>query len=151
MERLFVRRRSILSVLIALLLAALLAWEFVPIQVMRWSGGYDLAITVKNAGAEPIIAVSCQAFGWAEHAEETMRHLRLLESNWSASAKPFQGKPLILAMPTGGRVSPMGRELSRFQPRHLVVIAEFGNGKRVGKLVEIPDVEVSRSMEVWMP
>jgi hypothetical protein len=135
---------------IALFVAGLLAWEFVPIQVTVWDGGFDLAVTVTSS-AGPLRAVSCEAFGRRDYADEALEFLMSPMSPWSARAKPFGGEPLTVNVSTSGRASPSGRELSRFQFRHLVVIGEFHDGRRVGKLVQIPDGEVSRKLSVTLP
>jgi hypothetical protein len=141
--------RAVLIVLV-LVVAGALAWEFVPIQVTHWDGGFDLAVTV-TCGAGPLRAVSCEAFGRREDADEALEFLMRPLSQWSASAKPFAAEPLTVHVPVSGRASPSGRELSRFQFRHLVVIGEFHDGRRVGKLVEIPDSGVSRKLSVTLP
>jgi hypothetical protein len=138
--------------MIAILVAAsLLAWEFVPLQVTIWDGGYELAVHV-SATAGPLRSVSCEAFSRAEDAQHALEYTLPPEtSTWSATADPFTGEVLKVRVPVSGRDSPCGRELRRFQFRYLLVIGHLQNGRRVGKVVEIPDGRVSREITVVLP
>jgi hypothetical protein len=132
-----------------LVVSCALAWEFVPIQVTVWDGGFD--VTVRVASAQPLRSVSCQVFGRRAEAEEGLEHLLPEKGLWAAAADPFAGEPLTIHVPVGGRDSPSGRELSRFQSQYLVVVGQLPDGKRIGKLVEIPDCRVSRQVSVSLP
>lgn len=87
------RRTLLINTL--LLIAGALAWEFVPIQVTVWDGGFDLTVNVAST-AGPVRSVSCQAYGRREHAADALEHLRLKTGGWSAVADPFDGRPLTV-------------------------------------------------------
>ena len=143
-------RRAFLIVALLVIVGAL-AWEFIPIQVTIWDGGFDLTVQVSST-AGPLRAVSCQAYSRREEAEHILEHLLPPETRlWSAVADPFDGKPLAVAVPLSGRVSPCGRELLRVQFQYLVVIGQLKDGRRIGKLVEIPDSRVCREVSVLLP
>jgi len=143
-------RRAVLTIAVVVVAGAL-AWEFVPLQVTIWDGGFDLTVNVSST-AGPLRSVSCQAFGRREEADEVLKYLLPPETRlWSAVADPFAGEPLTVFVPLSGRESPSGRELRRFQFRHLVVIGELRDGRRTGKRVEIPDGRVSREVSVLLP
>jgi hypothetical protein len=131
--------------------AGALTWEFIPFYVIVWDGGFDLTVNVSST-AGPLHSVSCQAFGRREEADEALENLRPPETRlWSAAADPFTGEPLTVFVPPSGRESPCGREPRRSQFRHLVVLGELRDGRRTGKLVEIPDGRVSREVSVRLP
>jgi len=143
-------RRALIAV-VAVLALGVLAWEFIPVQVMIWDGSFDLTVRVESSAGQPQV-VSCEAFGRREYAEEAVAHLLPPESRmWSTTADPFDGQPLIVRVAVSGRESPFGRELRRSQFRYLAVIAVLPDGRRVGKVVDIPDERVSREVSVALP
>lgn len=142
--------RRTLFVVVAVVAAGVLAWEFIPVQVMIWDGSFDLTVRVESRAGQPQ-SISCQALGGRETAAQVLADLSPPESRWSAVADPFDGRPLIVHVPVSGRESPFGRELARSQFRFLVVIADLADGRRVGKLVDIPDGRVSREVSVVVP
>lgn len=138
-------------ILLAVVVAGVLAWEFVPIQVMIWDGAFELKVHVV-CHTDPPRAVSCEAFGHREYAEKIVARLLPTESQArSAIADPFGGQTLTVSVPVSGRRSPFGRELRWSQFQALVVIATYPDGHRVGKVVDIPDSRVSREVTVELP
>jgi hypothetical protein len=136
---------------VALIAAGLLAWEFVPIQVIVWDGAYELTVRVESPDGRPR-SVSCEAFGRREYADAAVVHPHPPESQrWSAVADPFEGQPITVQVAVSGRESPFGRELRRSQFKFLAVNAVMADGRRVGKVVEIPDSRVSREVAVTLP
>ena len=143
------RRAALITA--ALIVAGLLAWEFVPLQVTIWDAGYDLAVQVSSTTG-PLRSVSCEAFPRREAAADFLKYLLPPETRlWSTVADPFAGEPLTVHISVSGRDSPSGRELQRFQFRYLLVVGQLQNGRRVGKLVEIPDERLSREISVELP
>jgi hypothetical protein len=143
-------RRTFLIVLV-FVVAAALAWEFIPLQVKISDGGFYLTVNVSSS-AGPLHSVSCQAFAQREETKHDLDYLCPPGTPlWSAVADPFVGEPLKVLVPVSGRESPCGRELRRFQFRYLVVIGKFQDGQRAGKLVEVPDGRVSREVSVVLP
>jgi hypothetical protein len=137
----------LIAIISAIVIAGLLAWEFVPLQVARWDGGYDLTVLVASPPGT-LRAVSCEAFSKREGALQSMESP---EVSWSAVAQPFSGEPLTVHVPMSGRASPCGRELKRSQFGYLLVIGDLPDGQRVGKVVKIPDGRVSRTTRVQLP
>lgn len=143
-------RRAFL-IIAALVIAGALVWEFGPIPVTIWDGGFDLTVHVTSL-AGPLRSVSCQAFGRREQTEQVLQYLLPPETRLSsATADPFVGEPLTVFVRVSGRDSPSGRQLQRSQFSYLVVIGQWQDGRRVGKLVEIPDGRVSREVRVVLP
>jgi hypothetical protein len=138
------------AILVALFVAGLLVWEFVPIQKIVWDGEFQLTVHLTSSDG-PLRSVSAEAFGRREEAEETLRFLPPPECRWSSVADPYEGQPLIVHVPLSGRESPFGRELKRMQFRYLVVIGQWSNRKRAGRIVEIPDSRKSREVHVSLP
>ncbi len=143
-------RRALIAV-VATLAVGVLAWEFIPVQVLIWDGSFDLTVRVECPAGQPR-SVSCEAFGRREYADEAAAQLLPPESRmWSTTAEPFDGQALSVRVAVSGRESPFGRELRRSQFRHLAVIAVLADGRRVGKVVDIPDGQVSREVSVTLP
>jgi hypothetical protein len=123
-------------------------FEYVPVGKVVWDGAVDVTVTVTKSG-QPIRAVTCEAFGNRADAEVALEYLLPPETHmWSASANPFDGIPLTVTVLVSGLDSFSGRNVRRTQFQYLVVIARLQDGKRVGKIVEIPDVRVSRAIHV---
>jgi hypothetical protein len=134
-----------------LIIAGAMAWELVPFESTIWDGHFYLTVHVGST-AGPLRTVSCQAFSRQEDAEYALELLLPPESPlWSAVADPFNGQTLRVDVPVSGRTSPLGRELRRSQFRHLLVIGQLQDGKRVGMLVEIPDSRLTREVHVSLP
>lgn len=141
-------RRALIAV-VAVLALGVLAWEFVPVQVLIWDGSFDLTVRVVCPEGRPR-AVTYEAFGRREYADEAVAHLLPPES-WSAVSDPFDDQPITVRVAVSGRKSPFGRKLRRSQFRFLAVIAVLPDGQRVGKVVDIPDGRVSREVSVALP
>ena len=143
--------RRPLVVAALLLFAGALLWVFTSATYIIWDGGFDLAVRV-SCHPGPPRSVSCEACARRQDAEQVLEHLQPPEAgSRSATANPFVGEPLIIKVPVSGRDAMSGRQLSRFQFGWLVVIAVLPDGRRVGKLVEIPDGRVSREVSVIFP
>jgi hypothetical protein len=71
----------------------------------------------------------------------------------AAVADPFAGAPLAVPVPISYKTrSALLWSNSRYnQMRFLVVIVQYRDGRREGRLVEIPDLRVSRSLRVEFP
>ena len=94
----------------------------------------------------------CAPFGYRDAAEYVLEHMPPHETPWrSVTADPFAGQPLTVKVPVSGRTSMSGRTLRRYQFQYLVVFAVLPDGRRVRKLVEIPDGRVSREVAVSLP
>lgn len=134
-----------------LLVAGAVVWVCTSTPCVVWDGGFDLTVNVSSDPGPPR-SVTCQALGRREEAECVLEHLLPPETRlWSAIANPFVGKALTVRVPLSGRDSMSGRELSRFQFRYMVVVAVLPDGRRVGKLVDIPDCRVAREVAVVLP
>lgn len=115
-------------------------------------GCYGLSVTVKSTSSASIQAVSCEAFGYKDEAQEALELLSPPASRRrSASAEPFNGQPLSVSVPFSYRESAMGRTWGETQFRHLLVIVQYQDGKRQGKLVEIPRRRDCQSLTVEVP
>jgi hypothetical protein len=142
-------RLAFLTLAVLVVIGAL-AWEFVPINFIVWDGSFDLAVNVSST-AGPFGSISCEACRDRKDTDFMLEHLPPPETVWSVVSNPFDGRPLTVHVPMGGKESPWGRELTRYQFRHLVVIGQLQDGRRLGKVVEIPDCRVSRQVSVSLP
>jgi hypothetical protein len=154
-------RKRLIAVLLVLA-CVVLAVEFIPGTFARdWIGGYYLTVHLDTPTGPPSVVI-CSASGRWDRAEEVAANLRMLppEIRLSESldidgpealADPFVGGPLEVRIRASGRGSLFGREVSRYQDRFLVVGAEWPGGRRVWKVVEIPDGRVSQEVRVSLP
>ena len=140
-----------MAVLTLLLTAVSAGWIYTSTTYTIWNGVCDLSVRVMSDSGPPR-SVTCQAFGRRDEAAYALEHLLPPETGlWSATAEPFTDDPLTVRVPLSGQDSMSGRELQRFQFRYMVVVAEYPNGRRVGKLVHLPDCRESREISITLP
>jgi hypothetical protein len=88
-----------------------------------------------------------------EMAEQVCENALPPESSRAAKQEPFIGNALVVEVRTSstevGVIWP--RERSRSWASNLVVIVQYADGERKGKLVEIPDPRKSRQVVVEFP
>jgi hypothetical protein len=116
-------------------------------------GSLPLSVLVRSGGGKPIRSVSAAAFGNAEHAKETLEYLLPPETHNSATREPFDGKALVVDLWTSYhlRQALAWSSVQDYQPRKLVVIVQYADGKREGQMVDIPDLLRGREMVVEFP
>jgi hypothetical protein len=145
---------------VVLLIGGVLAFESAVGEVVIWDGWYDFTIHL-DTPTDPPSAVGCRAFGRLDEAERIAGLCRkgsppfplaeFFDHAFGTLVNPYTGEPLKVRVPVSGRQSVLGRELSRSQHDALVVGAEWPDGRRVWKVVEIPDGRVSKEVRVSLP
>ena len=125
-------------------------WMYTSAPHLIWDGNFRMLVQVSSDGTA-LKAVTCQALNNRNIAELTVEQLLQPDGLWSAKSDPFDGKPIEIVVPVSGTESMSGRPLSRTQFNHLVVIGEFEDGTRIGKVVDIPDGRVVREISVTFP
>lgn len=124
-------------------------WLFDSFIVAVGDGHFDLAVSVQSTSKSPIRAVTCEAFGREEYANDALDRLQPPEDlSRSDVADPFTGQTLSVRVPFSDRVSPLGRLVSDVQFPSLLVIVTYGDGRRIGKAVTIPRRDVTRAVSV---
>jgi hypothetical protein len=118
-------------------------------------GTYPLTVQVRSISNSSIRAVSCEAFWTAGAAATSYEHLLPPTSRFSGKADPYTGKRLTVEIEFSQY---MGQKLigdwyvkRDSQCTALLVIADFADGERAGKIVEIPNRKVARSIIVDLP
>jgi hypothetical protein len=111
-------------------------------------------VTIRSASGSPVREVSAEAMDNPDTVRYVLEYLIPPEgSRYSASQAPFVGDPLVVSVPTS--YTTHGALLwycARFyQYRKLVVIVEYQDGKREGRVVDIPDLHKSRMVAVEVP
>jgi hypothetical protein len=116
-------------------------------------GSYTLSVRVHSASESPIRSVTCEAFGRAEGADYSLKNLIPPDSGYqSATADPFTGEDLTVEIRTTVVTSGLlDRVLKDSQSHALLVIVQYGDGRRVGKVFEIPHRRVASSIEAVFP
>lgn len=138
-------------VALVLLVVGILALDFVPGCAGHWDGYYDLTVRVERPAGAPR-SVTCEAVGNRSLAESLRDELAPPDSpSYSATANPFDGRPLTLRVPAGHMYSPLGRVIYRWRYEAVVVIGVLPDGRRVGAVVDTPDPKVSREVSVTLP
>lgn len=139
-----------LMTIVAAFAGALWYLDFTSVAV--GDGSYRLAVRVHSASESSIQAVTCEVFGDENQAKECLERLIPPESaSWAASADPFTGTELAVNVPISTRRTGLGRIVSDFQFRTLVVIVTCSDDRRIGKLVLIPHRQVSHTVTVEFP
>ena len=120
-----------------------------------WDDGlWPLSVTVVSASGAPIASASAEAFSSEEWARSSLAHLAPPETRiHSVVVHPFVGEPVAVPIPTRYRTrSALLWSSWRYnQMRLLVVIVQYRDGRRDGRLVEIPNLRESRSLRVEFP
>jgi hypothetical protein len=147
------RRRTLLVVLAGL--AVVVAVISLTTAQTVWDDGVlPVSVTVVSASGSPIASISCEAFSTQESAQYSLENL-LPPQTWlfSAIQNPFRNEPLEVKIPTSRKIhSALLWSYGRYnQMRHLLVIAEYKDGRWEGRLVEIPDLRQVRSLQVKIP
>jgi hypothetical protein len=93
--------------LTVLVVVAALAWEFLPIPLCIWDGGYVLTVRVSHPEAS-LRAVNCQLCWGREEADEVQKLLLPPEVSAGSFSRvePFRSEPLNVNVQTSGVVSP---------------------------------------------
>lgn len=114
-------------------------------------GTYYLAVSVTSTDPSAIKWVCCQAFGGDLDADEYLANLQPFKySIWSDRADPFHGREMRVDLPDSFK-SLGGYTWDDSQPRKLVVLLEYKDGRRVGKKIEIPHRSVTTKLSVQLP
>jgi hypothetical protein len=115
-----------------------------------WDGRFDLTVHVSSSEFVPQ-AVSCEPEFKRVMADFDVEHFDMAEVTWSTTADPFTGDALTVPIPVSGRELIFGFESSRTHCQWLAIIAVAPDGKRIGKVVEIPDGRKCREIYVKLP
>lgn len=112
------------------------------------SGGVNLPIRIQSA--LPFREASTEVF-WRREPVGSSVHcdppliLRLKEP---VPASGLHGEPFEVWVPIESRISGLGLTTVRTQAKYLAVVAVLADGRRVGKVVELPDARESREVTV---
>ena len=110
------------------------------------------SIHVQSSLRTPIRRVTCEAFSTAREAAHSLEGLLAPETRlWSAQADPFVGQPLSVSLPFTFRTSRGGQVIDDVQYRFLLVIVQFHDGSRMGKVVELPHRDKANTVRVVIP
>jgi hypothetical protein len=145
------RRMVILT--IVFVVAVVVAVEFVPMYRKEWVRTYGLAVHVDGGGEAPRVvrcAVAARKVD-ADVLRASPPGSDHKNTPRSVTADPFDGRPLTVWITTTGASSAFGRELARAQDQYVVVIAEWADGQRVSRVVEVPDGRATREVQVVLP
>jgi hypothetical protein len=143
----WVKRIAVVTLLVHLILRGDM---LLPVAV--WDGSFPLTVHVSVTDAEAV-SIACDVFQRRDYADFAAQDSQLIEfRDWRAvKIEEFDGKPFEISVPVSGRTSLCGRDISRTQFQYLAVVAELADGKRISKIVEIPDGRVTRNVRVSLP
>lgn len=122
------------------------------LPVAVWDGRFPLTVHVSST-AEDVRSITCSVFQSREIADYAVENPSEREF-WSFRAvtiEAFDGKPFDIDVPVSGKSSLLGRDISRMQFQYLAVKAELKDGRRVAKVVEIPDGRRMRYLFLKLP
>jgi hypothetical protein len=149
------RRRAMSKRLVlSLLLALISVIGLTPALTTIDDGSLRLSVTVVSASGSVIASISCEAFSSEKTAQYSLENLLPPETRlFSAIQNPFRNEPLEVEVPTSYKShSALFWSYSRYsQMWHLLVIAEYKDGRWEGRLVGIPDLRQVRSLHVEIP
>lgn len=142
--------RKAVLITLGVLVGLVLLIEFGPMSGYMWSGAFPLDVEVMTDDTPPR-RVYCQA-NWNEREAETWCSMLRPDDERVAAADPFEGQSLQVRVISDGRASLLlGRNTAWVQQQYLVVVAEWDDGRRVAKVVPIPDGQTTRTLRVEIP
>jgi hypothetical protein len=148
-------------VLCVLGVVAFLLWGYFGEYKSR-SWGYFLIIHVDCANDQPVIVARFASFrkeqseGWVDSINRYSVAWVKNSDSWrtsidSAMSDPFEGKPLKIENVCYSQTSLFGRTVHWSQNRFMAVYAEWADGRKVCKVVEIPDARISTEVRMQLP
>jgi hypothetical protein len=132
---------------VAVVASGLLAWEFVPLQMGRGCGVYELAVRVDCPDHLPQ-ALAYGPFFSRESAAACVANTGPSFSGWEWVVSPYDRRPLTVAIPYTTYTSPLGRRIGRSQASFLAVVALLEDDRLIGRVIEIPDGRASKAITV---
>jgi hypothetical protein len=139
---------------VALLIVLAVCIGFIRFWTIWDDGLSPITVIIRSASGSPIQAVSAEAEDDPDFIRYILQQPIPLEAtHHSASQSPYIGEPLTVNVPT--TVTTRGALLWRYTRFHqchkLVFIAEYKDGRRKGRVVDIPDLHKSRTVAVEVP
>lgn len=125
-----------------------------PFQTIRGGGSLPVTVVVVSSSGSPISSVTCETFSSPESAAYSLEHLLPPETRQrSVTADPFDGSPLVVEIPAGERIDSalLWSHSRRFQFQSLLVIADYEDGRRDGRLAALPDLRATKAIRVELP
>jgi hypothetical protein len=134
----------------ALVAAFVLPPRFNPFVEAVGDGVYKLTVRVQWSKERPKAVMLCARYHRRE-AEWFVANAARDHLPWQKKVDPFDGGPLTVSVWFGGRSSEFWGTSWSKQERYLAIVAKLEDGRRVGKVVEIPDRKTSRELVVALP
>jgi hypothetical protein len=131
---------TILAVLAALILPGFAVWD----------GHFRLDVNVKSRSSSPICHVDyAMVPDW--NRSESMSSDKLVQDYPFEAVRGFDGARSVLDLPCSGREW-LGIEFGYVEPyRFLLLRVDYGNGKRLKTIAEIPKGREPRNLTVEVP
>jgi hypothetical protein len=98
----------------------------------------------------PIREARYQSHARVDYANEVAHHWQSTTIGLPVPPEGLDGERFEAHVTFTDRESGMGWRYSSFQYRYLVVVAVLADGRRVGKVVELPDARESREITVHL-
>jgi hypothetical protein len=153
-EKWIIAAVAVVGLLLLLLLLLRLLDANYPVTIIREGGHWPISVTIVSTSGSRIASASCEVGPSDEWGRYVLEHLAPPESPMhSVVEDPFLGQPLCVTVPTGAKTeeSLLRSKTTHSQYRHLVVIVRYADGRREGRLCEIPDLRKARSVRVEFP
>jgi hypothetical protein len=121
--------------------------EFVPLGMIRGIGSQQIVVRIQSPNGMP---TACRTYAAYSRQEA---QLALAEFSLYAQFGTRQtGKRFTLLVTTTRSASPiLMRSLSHTEPNWLAIVAEWPDGRKEGKVVEIPRDDAMREVTVEFP
>lgn len=138
-----------------LLWLIVLASMVVPLLIstltrVHWVGGFDLNVTIQCRHPAPITSIRLRTgFDSITAAPPTLQ-LAASTVRWTYEMDPFRGDPISIQVRSAGE-SDVFLDYRYSQECCLYVVAEFADGTRIERFVDIPDGRQNRSITVTLP
>lgn len=136
-------RRAIL-LLLAVVAGLLLLYD--RATTLLGSGGVNLLVRIHSEF--PVREASTEVFWQREQAASATKVCSPDALRDVVPTSGLRGEPFEVWVPIDTRISGLGLTNTRVQTRYLVLVAVLADGRRVGKVVELPDARESREVTV---
>jgi hypothetical protein len=146
--------RQVGSFVVALLIVLAVCIGFIPSWTIWDDGLWPVTVTIRSTSGSAIRTASAESLDDPEFVKFYLENLIPPEDRrHSASESPYIGQPLAVNVPTSATThGALLWSYTRFnQYRKLVVIVEYQDGRKEGRLVDIPDLHKFRTVTVEVP
>ncbi len=141
---LLTRNRRVILLILVVGVGLLLLYD--RTTTLLASGGINLLVRIRSE--VPVREASTEVF-WQRERAESATEVRSPDAlRGVVSVSGLRGEPFEVWVPIDTRISGLGLTNKQVQTNYLVLVAVLADGRRVAKVVELPEANESREVTV---